>query len=202
LGLEKTCEVEVGGKTVTAKVQLEATELILRGALKMKVPLAEVTRFEAQAGLLRITRGQVTIGLALGADAEKWAQKIRYPRGRLEKLGIKRGMRVAVIGIDDPEFREELAARTDDIAFGKPKKDTDVVVVALCDKKELPRLRGLRLSIKKNGAIWVVWPKGRKEFREDDVRDYGATAGLVDVKVMSFSDTLSGLKMVIPVKER
>jgi hypothetical protein len=26
--------------------------------------------------------------------------------------------------------------------------------------------------------------------------------GLVDVKVMSFSDTLSGLKLVIPVKQR
>jgi hypothetical protein len=48
----------------------------------------------------------------------------------------------------------------------------------------------------------VVWPKGRKEFREDDVRAFGPKAGLVDVKVMAFSDTLSGLKMVIPVKER
>ena len=50
--------------------------------------------------------------------------------------------------------------------------------------------------------IWVVWAKGRKEFREDDVRAYGPTAGLVDVKVMSFSDVLSGLKLVIPVKDR
>jgi hypothetical protein len=167
-----------------------------------KIPVSEFARFEATAGELRIIRGKETIRLVLGADAEKWAQKIRYPKGRLDKLGIKPGMRVAVIGLDDPGFREELAGRTDDVAFGQPKKDTDVVVVALSDKNELPRLDALRPSLKKNGAIWVVWPKGRREFREDDVRAYGPRARLVDVKVMSFSDTLSGLKMVIPVKER
>jgi Protein of unknown function (DUF3052) len=202
MGLEKTCEVEIGGKTVTAKVQLESTELIVGGALKMKIPLAEVTSHEAKAGQLRITRGKEKIRIVLGPDAEKWAQKIRYPKGRLDKLGIKPGMRVAVIGIDEAAFREELAGRTEDVAVGKAKRETDVVVVALSDKKDLPRLDALRPAIKKNGAIWVVWPKGRKEFREDDVRAYGPKAGLVDVKVMSFSDTLSGLKMVIPVKER
>jgi len=202
LGLEKTCEVEAGGKRATAKVQLESTELIIRGALKLKIPLAEVTGYEAKAGQLRVTRGRETIRLALGADAEKWALKIRYPRGRLDKLGIKPGMRVAVLGIEDPDFRAELRERTDDVAVGKPKKDTDIVIVALSDRKDLPRLEALKRTLKKNGAIWVVWPKGRKEFREDDVRAYGPLAHLVDVKVMSFSDTLSGLKMVIPVKER
>ena len=202
MGLEKTCEVEVGGQTVTAKVQLESSEVIVRGALKLKIPLAEVTRYEAKAGQLRITRGKETICLALGPDAEKWVQKIRYPRGRLDKLGIKPGMRVAVLGVEDPDFREELRGRTDDVAVGKPKRDTDIDIVALSDRKDLARLDTLKRSIKRNGAIWVVWPKGRKEFREDHVRAYGPKAHLVDVKVMSFSDTLSGLKMVIPVKER
>jgi hypothetical protein len=50
--------------------------------------------------------------------------------------------------------------------------------------------------------VWVVWPKGRKELREDDVRAAGGPAGLVDVKVMAFSDTLSGLKMVVPLARR
>jgi hypothetical protein len=34
------------------------------------------------------------------------------------------------------------------------------------------------------------------------VRAAGPAAGLVDVKVVSFSDSLSGLKMVIPVAQR
>ena len=53
-----------------------------------------------------------------------------------------------------------------------------------------------------DGAVWVVWPKGRKEFREDDVRAYGPRAKLVDVKVVRFSDALSALKMMIPRAQR
>jgi hypothetical protein len=173
LGLEKTCDVEMGGRTTAAK-----------------------------GGVLRLAWGRKTIRLALGSDADAWALKIRYPRGRLDKLGVKPGMRVAVIGIDDGSFRQELLERTDDVTEGRTRKETDVVVVGMSARRDLVKLASLRSSIKKNGAIWVVWPKGRKEFREDDVRAHGPKAGLVDVKVVSFSDTLSGLKMVIPVKER
>ncbi len=202
MGLEKSCEIEAAGETVTAKVQLEPPDLIVRGAKKLRIPLAEVTSCEAKGGRLRIAWGKEVVWFGLGADAEKWALKIRYPRGRLDKLGIKPGMRVAIIGLDDAAFREELVGRTDDVTMGKPRKDTDVVVLALSDKKDLPRLEALQKCIKRNGAIWVVWPKGRKEFREDDIRAFGPNAHLVDVKVIAFSDTLSGLKMVIPVKER
>jgi hypothetical protein len=70
------------------------------------------------------------------------------------------------------------------------------------DRASLPRLKELRPSLQPAGAIWVLWPKGRKEFREDDIRAFGPEAGLVDVKVVAFSETLSGLKMVIPVAQR
>jgi hypothetical protein len=68
--------------------------------------------------------------------------------------------------------------------------------------KDAAGLEALKDAIKPNGAVWVVWPKGQKVFREDDARNAGPAAGLVDVKVASFSDALSALKMVIPVKDR
>ena len=102
----------------------------------------------------------------------------------------------------DEAFVAELEERTPDVASTRPKKDSDMIVVGMSRRADLARLKALRRTIKKNGMIWVVWPKGRKEFREDDVRAYGPAAGLVDVKVMSFPDTLSGLKMVIPLKDR
>ena len=125
---------------------------------------------------------------------------VRYPRSRIEKLGVKQGSRVAVIGIDDAEFQRELKERGAEI--GGVRKGLDFAFVAMSTTKDLPRMAKLRDAVHPAGAVWVVWPKGRKEFREDDIRAYGPTAGLVDVKVMAFSDTLSALKMVIPVKER
>jgi hypothetical protein len=82
------------------------------------------------------------------------------------------------------------------------RQESDAILVALTRAAELPRLKALRAKIKKDGMVWVLWPKGRKELPEDGVRAYGPTAGLVDVKVMSFSDTLSGLKLVIPKEYR
>jgi len=50
--------------------------------------------------------------------------------------------------------------------------------------------------------IWAIWPKGRSEFRDAEIRDYILKIGLVDIKVASFSTSLSALKLVIPLKAR
>lgn len=84
----------------------------------------------------------------------------------------------------------------------RPRKGSDLIFFYIEDRSALPRLGALRHKIHPAGAIWVLWPKGRKEFREDDIRAFGPEAGLVDVKVVAFSDSLSALKMVIPVAQR
>jgi hypothetical protein len=202
MGLQATCEVRHGRQAATVQAHLDTATLELRGPLRLDIPFSSVKAAEARNGALRIewTGGATT--LALGPDAETWALKIRYPKGRIDKIGVKPQQRVAVVGLDAPDFLDELRARTGEVTVGRPKKETDVVVVQMTAKRDLPRLTSLRAAIRKDGMIWVVWPKGRKELREDDVRAYGKTAGLVDVKVMSFSDVLSGLKLVIPKKDR
>jgi hypothetical protein len=120
----------------------------------------------------------------------------------MDKLGVKAGLRVSVLGIEDANFWDELATRGADVARGRVRRDSDLIFVGLASKGEIRRLKALRDSIKKDGAIWVIWPKGKKELREDDVRAAGPGLGLVDVKVASVSERLSGLKMMIPVKLR
>jgi hypothetical protein len=201
MGLEATCEVKYGRQASSGTARLEEKELLFKGDFRLKIPLTGA-RAEASKGALRVEWPEGVATFALGRDAEKWALKIRYPRGLLDKLGIKPGARVAVSGVDDPDFRRQLADRTSDVSLGKPKRDSEVILVGMTTTADLPKLVKLRACIKSNGAIWVVWPKGRKEFREDDVRAFGPQAGLVDVKVAAFSDTLSALKMMIPVRLR
>ncbi|PYQ18614.1 MAG: hypothetical protein DMF79_14540 [Acidobacteria bacterium] len=202
MGLEAACRARYGKKASEGKAQLETTDLLFRGAFRLQIPLRDVTSVEAKSGELVVVWPEGEAAFALGKDAEKWALKVRYPRGLLDKLGVKRGARVAVVGDLPGDFLKDLGGRTDDVTRGRPKKDTDLVFVAMADPKDLGRLAALRAAIKPEGGIWVVWPKGRRAFREDDVRAAGPGAGLVDVKVVSFSDTLSGLKMVIPVTLR
>jgi len=202
MGQEARCTARYGGRTSEGKALLEGEELLFRGDFALRIPFKSVTGMEARQGRLSLRWSGGTASFELGPRAETWALKIRYPRSLLDKLGVKPGSRVSLLGIDDKSFRAQLRERTDAVTEGRAAKNSDLVFVGMTGRAELPKLAKLRGAIKKNGAIWVVWPKGRKEFREDDVRNYGPQAGLVDVKVVSFSETLSALKMMIPVAQR
>ena len=123
-------------------------------------------------------------------------------RSRLDKLGVKPGMKVAVLGVDEADFVPELKQRTDDIAAGPPRKETDMIFFGVESTAPLERLATLQNSIRREGAIWVVWPKGQKHITEDMIRAAAIDHGLVDIKVVAFSERLSGLKLVIPVARR
>ncbi len=202
MGLEAKCHATFGQQRGEGKAHLEPEQLDFRGDFRLRIPVKAVKSVEARKGELRIDWPEGVATFRLGSQAETWALALRYPRPLLDKLGVKPAARIAVLGAFEPAFLDDLARRTRDVAQGRAKKDSDLVFVAMSARKDLARLRALRERIKPEGGIWVVWPKGRKEFREDDVRAAGPSRGLVDVKVVAFSDTLSALKMVIPVKLR
>jgi hypothetical protein len=202
MGLEADCDVRFGKQSSRGHARLEEKELLFRGDFRLKIPFGDVKSLEVKRGVMRIGFSGGDAAFDLGPDAEKWADKIRNPRGLLDKLGVKPGMKVSLVGIDDDGFKKQLEARTADITQGRAATASDLVFVKMTAAKEAARLKAMREAIKPDGAVWVVWPKGRKAFREDDARNAGPAAGLVDVKVASFSDTLSALKMVIPVKDR
>lgn len=128
-----------------------------------------------------------------------------YTTPLLDKLGIRPGMRVALVGPVDPDgsFAAQLADRTSDVTMGAPAPDTDLVFLAADSDAELAGLRTLRGRIRPNGAIWVVSRKGRTAtIRDVDVIAAAKANGLVDNKVVSFSDTHTALRLVIPVALR
>jgi hypothetical protein len=68
---------------------------------------------------------------------------------------------------------------------------------------DLRRLVAVQHALARDGAIWVVRPKGRGiAVTERDAIEAGKAAGLVDVKVVAFSETHTAEKFVIPVARR
>ena len=134
----------------------------------------------------------------LGKDGERDYSH----RTRLEKLGVKPEWRASVIAVGDPEFLKELRGAAAEVVVGRAAKDSDAVFFGAIDAKELARLPLLKTSMKQNGALWVIRPKGRPEISERAVMAAGKAAGLVDVKVVSFSPTHTAEKFVIPVANR
>ena len=120
----------------------------------------------------------------------------------IDKLGVKAGQRVAVLGVESAEFLKELSARVPEYSRGKRIAAADLIFFSAEARGDLLRLGSLVRSMQRNGAIWVVYPKGQTHIREIDVIEAGRAAGLTDNKVCSFSATHTALRFVIPVAQR
>lgn len=123
-----------------------------------------------------------------------------------KKLGIKAGYKLRLI--NPPEyymdlFHNELPA---DLYFDGANLH-DMVHLFTKDKEELYAILPLlKNDITQEGSIWVSWPKKASkvptDVTEDVIRNFALQNGLVDIKVCAIDDTWSGLKLVIPVKDR
>jgi hypothetical protein len=126
-----------------------------------------------------------------------------YTTPLLDKLGVRPGMRVALIDIDDTEIRPLLAERTSELTEGWPDPETDIVLLGADTPDALGPLEALAARIRPNGAIWVVKRKGKTAtLRDVDVIDAARAAGLVDNKVAAFSATHTSYRLVIPLARR
>jgi hypothetical protein len=138
----------------------------------------------------------------------KTAKKTRAPerdyshRSLLDKLGLKPGQRICVLGVGDAGFLKDLAAIAPGAVHGKPQQGSDVILLAVEDLKSLARIHSLEAHMQRNGAIWVVYPKGQQHIREADVMAAGKSAGFTDNKICRFSETHTALRFVIPVARR
>lgn len=123
-------------------------------------------------------------------------------RSLLDKLGVKPGQQISVLGVRDAAFLKDLAARVPAFTDEKHPRIADLVFLAAEDLESLAHLEKLAKTIGKHTAIWVVYPKGQKHIRETDVISAGKSAGLTDNKVCSFSSTHTALRFVIPLARR
>ena len=202
MGAEIACDVTHEGRTAHGKALLETSELIFRGdGLRLKIPFAQIKNLSADGERLTVTTPDGVTAFAIGAKAAAWAEKIRNPKSLIDKLGVKPGHRVVVLGVCDDGFLRDLGARTGDIST-RLRKDADIIFLGAGTIDGLARLGTLRDSIKRDGAIWTVTPKGKGGIKDTDVMAAGKSAGLVDVKVAAFSATHSAAKFVIPRAQR
>ncbi len=202
MGQEAEVRARIGEKAERGKALLETDYLLFRGKSRVKILFKDIKKLQTRDGWLEVKHSAGTASFDLGPRAEKWAEKIRSPRSLLDKLGVKPDSRMAVIGVADGEFLAQLRERLRRAPPEGIPSDCDFVFYAAEKKADLARLKSLVRSLKKNGAVWVIYPKGQKQITENDVLAAGRPAGLVDVKVCSFYATHTALKFVIPLADR
>jgi hypothetical protein len=201
MGQEINCTGRSGKKTSVGKALLETDYVLFRGDFRVKIPFASMTSVTAKGAWLEIDSKEAKLALELGPAAEKWVQKILHPPSRMDKLGVREGLRVSVAGVKDAQFAKEIEQAGADLR-SRVVSGSDIIFHGANEKSDLDRLDALSRSIHPAGAIWIIYPKGVRQITEMDVLTAIRAAGLKDVKVASFSATHTALKAVIPVSAR
>ena len=203
MGAEANCAVRFNGKTATGRARLETETLQFRGGdLRLSIPFTQMSKVSARGGTLSVAFADGTAAFDLGDAAPKWAEKIRNPPTRLKKIGAAAPWRVSALGVTDETFLQELESSVALVSIGRAVKDSDAIFFEVDHAAALTRLEKLKASLKPNGALWIIRPKGRPEISERTTMAAGRAAGLVDIKVVAFSATHTAEKFVIPVKAR
>jgi len=195
MGREARCAVSHDGQEAEAKALLETDELIVRSPFRLTVPRAAIRSATASGEALEVVYDGGAMTLRLGErEAAKWAADIANPKTLADKLGVKAGQRVRLEGGAGPE----LVGAGQLVADG----EADVVFLAAETPAALEQIASLRDQIARDGAIWVIRPKGRDDLTEGMVFAAGRGAGMHDIKIARISATHTGMKFVIPVALR
>ena len=124
-----------------------------------------------------------------------------------KKLGIKEGFKIRVV--DQPDYYFDLFTDLPETLTILKDKKTKKNLIHYFTKSAAGLRKdivALRNEIEPNGMIWISWPKKASkittDITEDTIRELALTNGLVDIKVCAVDEVWSGLKLVIPVKDR
>ena len=202
MGYDAACTIRFEGQTAQGTAWLEHKDLVFRGPFRLAIPLSQISEARAEGDTLTVSFAGRAADLEIGsAAATRWAKRITSPPSRLDKLGIKAGMRVVLVNLQDDEFRDQIE-RAGAKVLARRTTEADAVFLGARTTSDLERLASLSACLQPAGAVWVVRRKGDKDVSERASMAAGKKAGLVDVKVVSFSDTHTAEKYVIPVKGR
>lgn len=195
MGREARCAVSHDGHEAEARALLETDELIVRSPFRLTVPRAAIRSASVAGEALEVVYDGGALRLGLGErEAARWAADIASPKTLADKLGVKPGQRVRLVGAADGE----LVGAGHRVAEG----EADVVFLAAETPDALEQIAWLRDQIARDGAIWVIRPKGRDDLTEAMVIAAGRDAAMHDIKIARISATHTGMKFVIPLELR
>lgn len=209
MGQEIKTQLRLDGRIIDVTALLETSTLVFRGGATMTIPFTEMFSVEANAGWLELKTPRGFMLLELGAKAEVWKEKIKNPKGLIEKLGVDASKKVCVVGKLDSDLRADLDGSGAKVAKSARGKDFDIVFVAALAKKDLEKVAWAKEAIVPDGAIWIVYPKATAtgvkldpELTERAVLTAGRTLTLTDNKQVKVNEDLTAVKFVIPVAYR
>lgn len=208
MGYETKCRVRVvepaGMRQADATVLLETDELVVRGEARIRIKRADIQRVTRRGGTVTVTSSSATLTLSLGEPAAaRWEKKIAEPPKQLiDKLDVKPGASVVLVGKHDDALVSQLEQRTTNISRAANARNRDVAFIEVSSLRDFDRIERATSAITDSGAIWVIHPKGPTGVADTAIFAKAKELGLAYTKVARVSEQLTAEKLVRPVATR
>ena len=125
-------------------------------------------------------------------------------RDVVDKLGVKPGQAVALVGVPEGELRHKVLERIGRAPAAADEPADVVLIWADAVTDAVATLQVWKSKIDPSGGIWLLTPKRNQPgyVDQNDLIEAGKQAGVVDNKICSVSDTTSGMRFVIRKADR
>ena len=123
----------------------------------------------------------------------------RYAGSSLvKKLGVKPGAKVALLGAPEG-FEQQIGDLPEGVELeSRMGRQTALALWFVRSRRDLEEVGFISARLPDGSSIWIIHPKQTSRFKVDfnqnDVREAGLAAGLVDYKVCAVDADWSGLK--------
>jgi hypothetical protein len=192
MGRETVCQAHVGPERAEVKALLESMELILRGAIKRRYPVATLQKLRVANGALHFQANGEVVALFLGEEQSlRWANQVNTPPPTLAaKLGLGPSQRAFVLGVlDDDALKQALQG-----VVTTDAKAAHVLLAVVRSEADLQSAITAH-SLMPCPAMWVVHGKGKAAAVGDSlVRQTLRAQGYMDNKTSAVSDTLTATR--------
>jgi hypothetical protein len=199
VALQAPCRLTTDGHTRFVSASLGRYVVTCGDGLR--VPYTDVTEVWQYGRFvhIRFPGGEARLDLGDHRRATRIAHKMEEAPSPLEALGARRGDLVAVMGLPDAwlyrlvRTRKLAAAKTD------PPSGVDLLVVGVTDRGSLASLGSVHRLLRKDGSLWVVYPRDQDTIGADDVIAAGRALAMQDVMELQVSARQAALKFVAPL---
>ncbi len=193
MGLEiKTVAVK-GAKKFSGKLHLDSRELKFSSPeFKWSIPLGDGIKAIAKKTKLIVSKGRDKVTFEIGERPERWVDKILNPPSRLDKLGVKPGMKCWLSKGFESEFKTEL--KSQEAKITRQIDNCDLAFFSIDDRKNFGSLLECCDAMPGATNIWVVYPKGSNAITQGEVMGTLKKAGFGPSKTASFDEQLSSMR--------
>ena len=180
MGREAAAVGDWQGQSGPGRATLETDFVRFSGPFRVRLDFAACGSIDVDGPRLRFETADGVLSLDLGErEAARWLDRIQNPPSLGQKLGLRPGQAVRVIGQLPP--------------IGVPTvAKADLVLLAIDLPGGLDDIDACAASMEPGQDVWIFFEKGRKDVTGADVILRGRAAGVTDTKVCRVSEGKTG----------